>query len=550
MSALASILFQAADENVLSVEHYLKAAGEVLALTFGVTGILTAVFHPHFFESNPLKDRLGYNNLCVMFDLPPANYVGACSIAFTVYLVCMYVRLDLRRLRLEKDAISPFFLRVATIFHYAYAVSMCVFILVFLVPPTSSPWGHTCIFIQFIFFRWSIIATNFYEGYIMRRPIRNASVLFISIYTIVSLFLPVLYLVNFAIYDVQERSGEDPFIPWWITCTVDYLWFCCLAITTKMLPDSPRLRETHSLTNRTFELPNGKLISTSSWRSAANASVKKAGELEENTKSRQGHISCPVLAALYRHKAIVPDDKGVVGWLELAEAVSSYTGCRGDVLEKIFKATFADTSDEFKAAGCRIFELHGNVHHGYSTGCRSTPNQIDSKLFDEIMQKYAVPVVGVSEESHSSDEYKQSQETKKIIYLANIHDIATYTRRNEDQPKCCTAVVEKKATMSFAALFEAFQRVDRTTGRPYLSVRDLHDLLIEGKFPRDFIPHEWGLRDILDELSVVACGCPGCFGECLGEATRLQSEADETQRLMARDGNVSLHKPIEIDIKQ
>eukprot|EP00975_Prorocentrum_lima_P048849 10219959-Prorocentrum_lima.AAC.1 len=76
-----------------------------------------------------------------------------------------------------------------------------------------------------------------------------------------------------------------------------------------MLPDSPRLRETHSLTNRTFELPNGKLISLSSWRSAANAPVKKAGKLDESTKARQGRISCPVLAALYRHKAIVPDDK-------------------------------------------------------------------------------------------------------------------------------------------------------------------------------------------------------------------------------------------------
>ena len=57
----------------------------------------------------------------------------------------------------------------------------------------------------------------------------------------VSSLLPFLYLVAFVVYDREGRVGEDPPIPWYITCTVDYLWFLCLPAGQRLMPKSPPL---------------------------------------------------------------------------------------------------------------------------------------------------------------------------------------------------------------------------------------------------------------------------------------------------------------------
>eukprot|EP00471_Norrisiella_sphaerica_P002730 CAMPEP_0184493340 /NCGR_PEP_ID=MMETSP0113_2-20130426/25743_1 /TAXON_ID=91329 /ORGANISM="Norrisiella sphaerica, Strain BC52" /LENGTH=529 /DNA_ID=CAMNT_0026878563 /DNA_START=130 /DNA_END=1719 /DNA_ORIENTATION=- len=516
MAALTQILCQKADENVIFVENYMKAGGEALALTFLVTGIISAYVHPDFFDSNPLKDRLGYNNFCVLFDLPPSSYIGATGIAFTVYLVCMYVRLAMRRLRLEKENLPDWFVNMALAIHYLFGLSMCAFTLVFVIPPTLSAWGHTGVFVQLIFFRWAAVITSYLQSVYFGRTILYRSRVFIVIYTITSVVLPILYFVNFYVYDTEHRTGVDPYLPAWITASFDYLWFVCLALTTQMLPESPPLRETFRLAERTFELPNGMYIPLSKWKEVTSMPLTKAGSVDEKTSDRQALIPCPVLACLYRHKAIIPDEKGVVDWIDLAKAVCSYTGCRRDVLEKILRVAFKDTSDEFKEPGCRLFELVGRVQHGYATGCRAN-KVIKAHIFDELEQKYAVTV----------DELEDSKHNKRF-YLDTIHDVATFSPLKALKTQGCSIFEERKAAISFSALFEAFRRSDPKTSRPYLSAHDLRLLLLEGCFPVDYHPHPWGLKDVLDEIAVVSCGCPQQLCECFDAPTRNEELAPLT----------------------
>jgi hypothetical protein len=57
-------------------ERYLEAAGETFILMLLVSWALTAAFNPAILADNKLRDRVGYNNLCVGFDSPPARYVA------------------------------------------------------------------------------------------------------------------------------------------------------------------------------------------------------------------------------------------------------------------------------------------------------------------------------------------------------------------------------------------------------------------------------------------------------------------------------------------
>ena len=60
---------------------YLKAMGEALAILFVVVWTVTYISRPKYHgefivDVNPLRDRIGFNNLCVGFDTTPAAYFG------------------------------------------------------------------------------------------------------------------------------------------------------------------------------------------------------------------------------------------------------------------------------------------------------------------------------------------------------------------------------------------------------------------------------------------------------------------------------------------
>jgi hypothetical protein len=52
---------------------YLKASGEVLALLFVASWIVSLLVSPDQVTANPMNHRLGYYSLCVGFDAWPAN---------------------------------------------------------------------------------------------------------------------------------------------------------------------------------------------------------------------------------------------------------------------------------------------------------------------------------------------------------------------------------------------------------------------------------------------------------------------------------------------
>ena len=58
-------------------------------------------YSPEIIEKNGLKDIIGYDNLCVGFDAPPARYVAVPMQVMMAVLACRYSSLDTTRAALE-----------------------------------------------------------------------------------------------------------------------------------------------------------------------------------------------------------------------------------------------------------------------------------------------------------------------------------------------------------------------------------------------------------------------------------------------------------------
>ena len=56
---------------------FLQGATEILTATMISCWIITLIFNPQVIDDNPLKDRLGYNDFCVGWDVMPASIVGS-----------------------------------------------------------------------------------------------------------------------------------------------------------------------------------------------------------------------------------------------------------------------------------------------------------------------------------------------------------------------------------------------------------------------------------------------------------------------------------------
>lgn len=229
-------------------ELYLKASGELLLLCIAIVWPLTVLMQPEFVESNPIKARMGYNNACVGFDLPPGRYVACPMLACCLSLIFRYAWLDMKRTSLVRNRLSSgqFWMSMST--DVAFMVSGTMFSLVLVVDPGSSAWGHTVPFLQFVVVRVFIVAANTFEHPEPPRP----SLVFLAVYAMVSALFLVCVVVNFAGYDAAvDKASHEPTVPVGLAFSCDVVWFVCLGLTTCFLPQAEEIRMTYSV-----ELPS------------------------------------------------------------------------------------------------------------------------------------------------------------------------------------------------------------------------------------------------------------------------------------------------------
>lgn len=228
------------NKGVIHPEDYLKAAGELLFLLFAVVWGVTYVWNPGVIEQNPLRDRLGYNNLCVGFDAAPATYIGLLLFLPTVYFCIRYAWTDMERTQLLRARLTSlqYYFSVST--DALYVVSICVFGLVFVISPFDSIWLHSLAFLQYIAIRFLVVWANIYE----HAAPPKSSIRFLWVYGFVSLAFPALVITNYLTYEAPPFGGDpaSPLVPYQLSMIFDYTWFLCLALTTKFMPRAEGMR--------------------------------------------------------------------------------------------------------------------------------------------------------------------------------------------------------------------------------------------------------------------------------------------------------------------
>jgi len=230
-------------KNLLSEDlhpmTYLKAAGEGLFVTLLLSWILTWIFNPDVPGNNPLLTRLGYNNLCVGWDTPPAQYLAAIMWITVAYLALRFTFTNHVRYMLSSRHIPYKSFGMAA--NVLFTLAVLAFVLCLMIPPTVSVWFHTLPFIGYIIGRYLIILALCLEVW-SSLPVGTR--VFCYVYGFISAALPIIYLSEYAYYEqYQEKSPW----PWYVTFVLDYAWFACLALTSKLVPY-------HTVIRRRFDL--------------------------------------------------------------------------------------------------------------------------------------------------------------------------------------------------------------------------------------------------------------------------------------------------------
>ena len=268
-------------DEVIVPELYLQGAGECFTLTAVVTWLITATFNPAVIRRNLLKDVVGYNNVCVGFDEPPARYVAVPCFAMVTALGFRYVSLDSLRAQLQvidvEEGYKIMFWQYAftRCANALYGGFVCCLSLLLVITPDVHRGVHSAGYIAIIAFSWLVIVANYAEAKEVAIPSR-AWMLTFSLLSIAIVFLGIIDFVNYdfgaceraacnrrrrsdpssyvtcpvvAILSDAARSAceQPPAVPAWLLGACDYGWFLTLSLTTVFLPKAPPIHADYEL---------------------------------------------------------------------------------------------------------------------------------------------------------------------------------------------------------------------------------------------------------------------------------------------------------------
>eukprot|EP01047_Picozoa_sp_COSAG01_P029334 COSAG01_NODE_2009_length_8658_cov_51.264867_2_plen_801_part_00 len=351
-------------------EDYLKATGEALALLFVVAWTVTFAAAPtyhgdHVVETNPLKDRIGYNNLCVGFDTRPAVYFAQTLWIVVSYFAVRFAWVDTVRSSIlrKQGLITRCQQNLSNSLAALYVISVAYFGLVFVISPLEGPnavWYHSVPFLQYIIVRWVVVVGNFAKyrsvgGAGPGTAISMGAKMWLVVYSLVSVLYPLALVIDYISYDKNCATNQyecevvagdspgfsnatapglhsslhkpEPAVPWWLSCILDYTWFLCLPLTTKFLP------------------PNESLQLEYSWRS-----IEKEDRLDAHAEKMRPRSALPMEEQAYTEKDSIQPSSVV------ALLLSCFTG--GDQTG----AYFADVLNVQSSFSAALFSKTGGKH--------------------------------------------------------------------------------------------------------------------------------------------------------------------------------------------
>jgi hypothetical protein len=236
-------------------ERWLEATGECFVLCILLSWFITAVFNPGIYDENILRSIVGYNNLCVGFDSPPARYVAMPLLVCQAVLASRYGYLDTVRLNATRNELTGKQYWFAYGINTFFALWMMCFPMLLVITAEFDSWSstkiHLYLFMGTLFVMWLMIAGNVYEA--DPEDIDIGTRIWFGLFTAHTLLLPVVGIIDVLafhpelaadqIYTIAHEHPHPP-VPWPVTAYLDYGWFLLLLLTVLFLPDAPPVRTT------------------------------------------------------------------------------------------------------------------------------------------------------------------------------------------------------------------------------------------------------------------------------------------------------------------
>eukprot|EP00930_Biecheleria_cincta_P006819 TRINITY_DN1078_c0_g1_i3.p1 TRINITY_DN1078_c0_g1~~TRINITY_DN1078_c0_g1_i3.p1 ORF type:complete len:607 (+),score=90.48 TRINITY_DN1078_c0_g1_i3:88-1821(+) len=234
-------------------ERWLEATGECFVLCIAASWFITSIFNPGIYKENILRSIVGYNNLCVGFDSPPARYVAMPLLVCQAVLASRYCYLDTLRLKATRQYLTGKQYWFGYCINTFFSVWMMCFPMLLVITAEFDSWSstkiHLYLFMGTLFVMWLMIAGNVYEA--ESEDIDFGTRVWFGLFTAHTLLLPVVGIMDVLafhpelpadkIYTIRYEHPHPP-VPWPITAYLDYGWFLLLLLTVIFLPDAPPVR--------------------------------------------------------------------------------------------------------------------------------------------------------------------------------------------------------------------------------------------------------------------------------------------------------------------
>lgn len=252
---LFSIMTQKNTRLILRPHVYFGAATETLFAILVVSWVMTTIWTKYYIKSNSIRTEIGYNNVCVGWDDPPALYFAASTYPIVIYCITRFALLD--NVIASKLVSNFLLLQIRRGINIIYCCSALASSLIFVVRPASCPYcvqPHTAFFIQFVLFQ-TIAMASVYLG---SRPTR-CQLIYIAIlgaFTIIDFTLLVINMYNF------YPNRPTPAVPPPLMGIFDYGWFALLGLNSIFLPAKYELVATVEVQETRFKYDFQRIIST------------------------------------------------------------------------------------------------------------------------------------------------------------------------------------------------------------------------------------------------------------------------------------------------
>lgn len=229
--------------KLLNPEDFNGAAGEGLILIVILSWILGAAFNMDNLNDNPLKDRFGYNNICVAWDEPPGLYPAAVLFNIPIYMQMRYACRDSLRAKLSGATARQ--VLITNLANAYVALSFAGVCLIFVVTPNVQPTLHTAFFLNLVIATYLGAAANFYE--VDSKHHKKRSWVYMAIYGVLAAAVLVAGTIMLTMYKEEGRKRGP--LPSEFTMVLDYSWFAFLACSAQNLPAAPSILVEYKLSN-------------------------------------------------------------------------------------------------------------------------------------------------------------------------------------------------------------------------------------------------------------------------------------------------------------